>query len=415
MKKTVKLGAALAAAMLNFDIAGAQQKLPDEIAKGMRSDVPIAAQILRWHMNDDNINSFTFRNMIELFTTRTVPHSGPSSILPRDYHNMDFSYEFEGRTFKAEDFLERSYTNAFLVLKNGKIVTEIYRNNSDASTRFMGWSMTKSITSILVGGAIEDGSITSIDDPIVKYLPELKNGGYRDVTIRQILEMRSGVDYEERYDFANPGIAASNHINALVKNVARFADAGRDIGTTAKPGDVFAYKTIDTAILGWLIERVTGGTVAAYTSEKLWEPMGAEADGFYIMDGEPGIGREFSGAGFNATLRDWARFGQMLLNEGTIGGRRVVDSEWIKTARTPVGSEAGPEGGYGFQFWTRDGSSAYKALGLQGQYVYVDPDTQTVMVKLSYFPPEDDTPYAETEAFFGALMNWDPNNLSSHN
>lgn len=321
---------------------------------------------------------------------------------------MDFSYEFNGRTFNAEDFLERNYTNAFLVMKNGKIVTEIYRNNSDASTRFMGWSMTKSITSILVGAAVADRSIESIDDPIVKYLPELKNGGYRDVTIRQILEMRSGVDYEERYDFANPGIAASNHINALVKNVARFADAGLDIGTAAKPGEVFAYKTIDTAILGWLIERVTGGTVAAYTTGKLWEPMGAEADGFYIMDGKPGVGREFSGAGFNATLRDWARFGQMLLNEGTVEGRRVVDAEWIRTARTPLGSEAGVDGGYGFQFWTREGSEAYKAVGLQGQYVYVDPDTQTVMVKLSYFPPGDDTPYVETEAFFGALTSWAP-------
>ncbi|NOV21906.1 class C beta-lactamase-related serine hydrolase, partial [Ensifer adhaerens] len=303
------------------------------------SDVPIATQILRWHMNDGDVNAFAFRNMDELFTIRTVPHSGAAWVLPREDHKLDFSYEFNGKTFIAEDFLERSYTNAFLVMKNGKIVTEIYRNNSDASTRFMGWSMTKSITAMLVGAAVADGYIASIDDPVVKYLPELKKGGYREVTLRQILEMRSGVDYEERYDFANPGIAASNHINALVKNVARFADAGLDIGTAAKPGEVFAYKTIDTAILGWVIERVTGGTVAAYTTEKLWEPLGAEADGFYIMDGKPGVGREFSGAGFNATLRDWARFGQMLVNEGTVDGRQVVNSDWIKTARTPVGSE----------------------------------------------------------------------------
>lgn len=409
MKKLINLGAAaMTVVMLNITTAGAQQRLPDEIAKGQPSDVPIATQILRWHMNDGDVNAFAFRNMDELFTIRTVPHSGAAWVLPREDHKLDFSYEFNGKTFIAEDFLERSYTNAFLVMKNGKIVTEIYRNNSDASTRFMGWSMTKSITAMLVGAAVADGYIASIDDPVVKYLPELKKGGYREVTLRQILEMRSGVDYEERYDFANPGIAASNHINALVKNVARFADAGLDIGTAAKPGEVFAYKTIDTAILGWVIERVTGGTVAAYTTEKLWEPLGAEADGFYIMDGKPGVGREFSGAGFNATLRDWARFGQMLVNEGTVDGRQVVNSDWIKTARTPVGSEEGPEGGYGFQFWTREGSEAYKALGLQGQYVYVDPDTQTVMVKLSYFPPADDTPYAETEAFFGALTNWVP-------
>ncbi|MEL0211482.1 MAG: serine hydrolase domain-containing protein, partial [Novosphingobium sp.] len=113
--------------------------------------------------------------------------------------------------------MERTYTNALLIMKDGRIVTEIYRNGSNERTRFMGWSMTKSITSTLVGAALADGLITSLDDQIIKYLPELKGSGYDGVTIRQVLQMRSGVDYEERYDFANPGIAASNHINALVK------------------------------------------------------------------------------------------------------------------------------------------------------------------------------------------------------
>lgn len=392
----------------------AQQQLPAPLQGTVRSDVPVATQIMRWRMNDADVNSFTFRNMDQLFTTRTVGHSGAPSPLPKVERAMDFTYSFGGKTWTAQDALERTYTNALLIMKDGRIVTEIYRNGSNERTRFMGWSMTKSITSTLIGAALADGLIASLDDPINRYLPELKGGGYDGVTIRQILQMRSGVDYEERYDFANPGIAASNHINALVKNVARFADVARTIKRKAKPGDVFAYKTIDTAVLGWLIERVSGGSVAAYTARKLWEPLGTEADGFYIMDGEPGTGREFSGAGFNATLRDWARFGQMMLDEGVINGKRVVSADWVKAAQAPAGPESGnatgPAGGYGYQWWTMANSPAYSAIGLQGQYVYIDPASRTVVVKLSYYPPLEGDVGKETLAFMAAASAWKPQN-----
>jgi CubicO group peptidase (beta-lactamase class C family) len=339
-----------------------------------------------------------------------VAHAGAPWNLPRADHAMDFSYQYDGKSYAASDFLERTYTNALLILKDGKVVTEIYRNGSNDRTRFMGWSMTKSVTSTLVGAALADGLIKSLDDPITRYLPELKGSGYDGVTIRQILQMRSGVDYEERYDFANPGVAARNHINALVKNVARFVDPARTIKRAHKPGEKFAYKTIDTAVLGWLIERVSGGSVAAYTARKLWEPIGAESDAFYIMDGPPGVGREFSGAGFNATLRDWARFGQMILNGGVADGRRVLSEEWVKMASASAGPSNPPFGGYGFQWWTLANSQAFSAVGLQGQYVYVDPATRTVVVKLSYFPlAKEDVAADETDAFLRAASAWKPN------
>ncbi len=396
-----------AAAMMVAAPVAAQQQLPVELAKGTPSDVPVAVQIARWHMLDRDINTLTFRSMDTLFTTRTVAHSGPIWALPRADHPLDFGYSFKGKTYRADDFLERTYTNAMLVMKDGRIVSEIYRNNANERTRFMGWSMTKSVTSTLIGAALEDKLIASLDDPIVRYLPELRGGGYDGTTIRQILQMRSGVDYEERYDFANPGIAATNHINALVKNVARFADVARTVKRAHKPGEVFAYKTIDTAVLGWLIERVSGGSLAAYTARKLWEPLGAEADGFYIMDGVPGVGREFSGAGFNATLRDWARFGQMMLDGGVANGRRVVSSKWVDTASAPAAAEDAT-GGYGLQWWTMPGTPAYSAIGLQGQYVFVDPATRTVVVKLSYFPADGDAASEETSAFLAAASAWRP-------
>lgn len=409
MRFALRLAAGALTAMLAAPIpAVAQQQLPAQLQSGAASDVPVATQIIRWHMNDGDVNSFAFRNMDQLFTTRTVAHSGSVWTFPKVERPMDFTYAFGGKTYTAQDAMERTYTNALLIMKNGRIVTEIYRNGSNERTRFMGWSMTKSITSTLVGAALADGLIASLDDQIVKYLPELKGSGYDGVTVRQILQMRSGVDYEERYDFANPGIAASNHINALVKNVVRFADAARTIKRAHKPGEVFAYKTIDTAVLGWLIERVSGGSVAAYTARKLWEPLGTEADGFYIMDGQPGTGREFSGAGYNATLRDWARFGQMMLDGGMANGKRVVSEDWVKAAQSPAGDENGPEGGYGYQWWTMANSPAYSAIGLQGQYVYVDPASRTVVVKLSYFPPADEDVSQETLAFLAAASAWTP-------
>ncbi len=390
-------------------LALAQQTLPGPLASGPASDVPVALQIARWHMNDGDLASFTFRSMDRLFTTRVVPRSGAVWPLPQADHALDFRYSFQGKPYTPEQFMERTYTNALLVMKDGRIVSETYRNGTDAHSRFIAWSMTKSVTSILVGCALAEGKINSLDTPISTYIPELKGSGYEGVSIRHVMQMRSGVDYEERYDFANPGRAASNHISSLVKNQTRFADVARVLPRLHPPGTVFQYKTIDTAVLGWLIERITGGSVAAYTAKCLWEPLGAEADSFYIMDGAPGTGREFSGAGLNATLRDFARVGQMVLDGGVANGKRIVSADWIRQSTQPFGPEDARRGGYGLQWWTYANSEAFAAIGLQGQYIWIDPATRTVVVKLSYFPPGDNSALdEETAAFAAAASAWKP-------
>lgn len=411
--KTLRRGLLAAAVSVSIGLtpgaALAQVELPEVLTEGTPSEVSNAIQLLRWRMNDADINALTFRSMDTLFTTRSVPRSGTVWQLERNDRPLTFTYAFDGQALTPEQFLDRTYTDALLVMKDGRIVHENYRNNSDERTRFMGWSMTKSLVSILTGIALDEGKIRSLDDPIDAYLPELKGGGYEGVTIRQILQMRSGVLYEERYDFENPGIAASNHIAALVKNVARFADPARTIERAHQPGEVFAYKTLDTAVLGWLLERVTGGTVSAYMASKLWEPLGTESDGFFIMDGQPGVGREFTGAGFNGTLRDFARVGAMMLNGGQANGRQIVPAEWVAASTRPVEAPTAERAdGYGMQWWTF-GETAYSAVGLQGQFIFVDPATRTVVVKLSHFPPGDQAPSAEAAAFFAAASAWQPN------
>jgi CubicO group peptidase (beta-lactamase class C family) len=384
----------------------AQQALPPPLAIEPPSNVPVAVQILRCEMLEGDVNSLIFRSMDEIFTTRTVARSGPVWDLPHEDRSLDFTYQWQGEMRAADEILERTFTNALLIMKDGRIVSEIYRNNSNERSRFMGWSMTKSITSVLVGCALADGYIDSLDTPISDYLPDLMGGGYEGVSIRHVMQMRSGVDYQERYDFANPGTAARNHIAALVRNTARFADVARTLPRIQEPGELFQYKTIDTAVLGWLIERATGGSVAAYTASCLWEPLGAESDGYYIMDGPPGVGREFSGAGFNATLRDFARFGQMMLDGGVADGRRIVSEDWVQRSTGPSGETGEQRGGYGLQWWMVGQDSAYAAIGLQGQYIYIDPATRTVVVKLSYYPPGNNRADGEVRAFLEAASAW---------
>ena len=309
-------------------------------------------------------------------------------------------------------FVRRTYTNALLVIRDGSIRFEGYCNNSDADTRFISFSMAKSITATLIGIAIADGHIASLDDPASRYVPDLGGGGYADVTIRQLLQMRSGVAYEERYDFgANPSMAALIHHNAIVLNRERFADRARTIGRANPPGSRFNYATLDTAILGWVLERATGRPVADYMRDRLWQPAGMESDGLWIADGPPGTGRELTGMGFNATLRDFGRLGQLWLNDGVADGQRVLPAGWVSqaTMMLPFGGTSGETfgRGYGFQFWQIDDRpGAYAAVGLAGQFIYVDPATRTVIVKLSHFPtPEPPGVADESIAYFHAIID----------
>jgi len=242
------------------------------------------------------VNSFTFRDTDKVFEYRRVARSGPVWTLPRAAGFVMPKARVAGAEADYDAFAERTFTNAMLVIRDGKIVFESYRNRSDEHTHFISFSMAKSITSLLVGKAIEQGFIASIDDPAGKYAPELNAGAYGKVSIRNILQMRSGVDYEERYDFGeHPSLAAQIHMNAIVANKWRFADPAKTIARKTEPGSTFNYATLDTAVLGLIVERATHQSLAAYTAKTLWGPAGMEAGAWWLADGPPGVGRELSG------------------------------------------------------------------------------------------------------------------------
>jgi CubicO group peptidase (beta-lactamase class C family) len=398
----------------------AQTAPPQVLANG---SVPPNLAAARAHVLDVPLNMLTFHTMDQLFQTRPVPRAGPIAALPRVDQALPDA--MLGTTRMSEDQWEdRTFTNALLVMRDGKIVHESYRNNTDETTHYISFSMAKSITSILVGIAVNQGAIKSIDQPATDFVPELKGSGYDGVTIRQLLQMRSGVDYEERYDFgANPSVAARIFLNAIVANTERFADTAPRLGKKYKPGSHFNYSTVDTSVLGWILERATKQPLASYTAQNLWQPMGMESYGFWLADGAPGTGRELNGMGYNATLRDFARLGQMMLDQGKFNGRQIVPAEWVRqsTAMVPNADPGTPppppevtdpfaRSGYGFQWWKLDDTGAYTALGLQGQFIYVHPATRTVIVKLSFFPPDGsdlgNRATEETLAYFKTLVNW---------
>jgi hypothetical protein len=366
---------------------------------------------VRRHMLDASVNSLTFRVMDEMFDTLPVRGSGRIWHLAEQPAPLDFSYSFEGRSITAGDFLERSYTNALLIIKNDKIVFEKYLNNSNQDSRFISMSVAKSITSILIGMAIADGAITSVEDQITKYVPELAGTGYEGVSIRHALLMRSGVDWNERYDFGKESPMQRLHESAVVQNRMRFADAALELERSHAPGEVFNYSTVETAVLGWVLARAVGRPLEEYMSERWWKPAGMQSDGFWIADGPPAVGRAINGMGFNATLRDYARIGLMMLHQGEANGKQLLPPSWVAEATVPNGTEPAEPGttrGYQYQWWTFADSEAYCGIGLQGQFLYIDPSTGTVVVKLSYFPPGELRAEAETEAFLRAVSNWSP-------
>lgn len=381
-------------------------------AETQASQPPSRATIaMRWQLLNPDVNSFTFREMGQVFAYRTVLGLGAANARPLP-EAKGFTLPqatLGGRPVDYDTWADGTFTNAFLVLRDGRIAFEDYRNRMAPETRHIGFSMSKTITAMLVGQALNGREIKSLDDPVSNYVPELADGAYGAATIRNLLEMRSGADIDERYDFGdNPSLAGRIHTEAIVENRARFADFAVGIPSRARPGTVFNYATLDTAVLGWVLEKATGQQIEDLTETRLWQPLGAQYGAFWLADGPVQKGRALNGMGFNATLRDFARLGQLLLDDGMVGETRVLPEGWVAamTAMKPTGQEGpGAMPGYGFQTWQVDDEpGAFAAVGLAGQFIYVHPASRTVIVKLSYLPPEPPPEVGPaTLAFFRAI------------
>lgn len=404
MSRFRRLLAGSVAAGIAFVTVGAASEASEPPSRALQ-------ELRRIFFADSRINMLTFHNMEEIFHTLPVRAGKPAKPMARAEAPLDFSYSFKGETVRADDFLERTFTNALLIIKDDRIVYERYRNLTGPNTKFLSMSTAKSITSILVGAAIQDRYIRSVDDQIITYVPELKDTAYDGVTIKDALLMRSGIERSDRYDPDPKSEMTRLREATMVLNERRATDEALTVKRRDKPGARFNYSTLNTTVLGWVLEKATRQPLQEYMTRRLWQPLGAEADGFFIADGPPGVGRATNGMGFNAELRDFGKIGQMMLHDGKANGRQIIPTAWVRESTVPTGPEpadADNPQGYQYQWWTLVNSNAYMAIGLQGQFIYVDPDTRTVIVKLSYFPLGNEEASAESEAFFRAVSAWTP-------
>lgn len=349
-----------------------------------------------------DIQANTFRNIDRLFPTRTVARGETASALPvSDQPLTDFSYIVDGQTYDLYDVLAMNRVSGMVIIRDGEILFEKYLLGNTEDTRWMSMSVVKSMTATLIGAAIEDGYIDSIDDPIVDYLPRFNNTAYDGVTVRHLLQMSSGVAWNETY--TDPTSDRRRMLEAQIsQQPGAVLELMASLPRAAEPGTVWNYSTGETQLAGALVQAATDRPVAEYLSEKIWKKMGMEADANWWLQSPDGL--EVGGSGLSATLRDYARFGLFLLNDGVIDGERVLPEGWVETASTPkvVGGETVP---YGYMLWPMHDRS-YAAEGIFGQYVFVDPDRNLVVAMWSAQPKPLDRAGLNEYQFLQALSRF---------
>jgi CubicO group peptidase (beta-lactamase class C family) len=310
-----------------------------------------------------------------------------------------------------DDFFKRSRTSGMIVLKDGKIVFERYMLGADEYTLFYSASLAKSVTSTLLGFAIGDGLIRSVDDPISDYLPELKGSGYDGVPIKAVLQMSSGVGWTEVYGTLNSDVGHMFN-ESVVLNRKPITDFARSIKRRRAPFASFSYAGVDPVAIGWLVSRVTSKNLADYLSEKLWVPLGIKSDAKWVTDGGGTTATEVTMCCLNATLRDYARFGLLMAQNGVWRGKQLLPSTWVREATQPdrpqVGNGklfSGYKLGYQYYWWTFPGEDhAFEAQGIHGQFIYVNPNQNLVIVMTNAWPKYwDDGLEVETYAVFDAF------------
>ncbi|UCP11089.1 beta-lactamase family protein [Pseudomonas sp. MM213] len=324
----------------------------------------------------------TFRNTDRLFPVRAIKAGSHPFPLPRSGTPLGpVAFDYKGKRYSLDDYVALNRVTGLLVLKDGKIVTERYEKGNTADTRWMSMSVAKSITSTLVGAALQDGAIKSLDDKVTHYLPALAGSGYDQVTVRQILSMRSGIKWNEKY--TDPTSDERQLIKLRIEQVPgsllRFMAS---LPTAAPPGTRTNYSTGETQVLGQLVSAAVGKPLTQYLSEKIWVPYGMQTDAKWWLDGPNG--NEVGGSGISATLEDYGRFGQFFLSGGKAGAQQVLPEDWMSFASATTGTDVA-YGDFANMWWPgwTDASKADKAFtaaGTFGQYLYINPTKNVVIV-----------------------------------
>ncbi len=321
----------------------------------------------------------------ELFAAREVaPAEQPRALPTATGETLPERVSWKGKEIPLERVLTDTHTRGFLVLHHGRVVDDWYADGVGDTTRFSSWSVAKSVVSLLVGQAIGRGELSE-DDRLVDLVPKLRTGkGYDAITLRDLLDMASGVDVAENYREWWPFTGTARLF--LSTDLPGYLVDHR--GLRFEPGSKGEYRSVDTQLLGMVLREVTGSSLAALLERDLWQPAGAAAAATWNLDHDGGVEKAF--CCLNATVPDFARIGQLVLDRGVVDGRQVVPEAWIDRISTPA-PHAVSDWGYSAQWWHPEGADDdFTAIGIHGQYIFVDPDTHTVIVKVSDHGTEQD-------------------------
>ena len=385
---------------------------PDEVALGRLQNYPVATNTANWYRNPYRVGSWSALDRVPDMQVRRVARPAQSRPLPRMPAPPAIRYTYRNLGFSLSEYLERQRATGLLILKNGAIVAEHYRYGRTEDARFLSFSMAKSVTALLIGIAQTRGHIVSLDDTAQTYVKTLEGSAYGATTVRQLLRMSSGLTFTERYD-GTDDIARLSRAS-FVRSQTAVTDVLRSIADRHSPaGAKFVYASAETDVLGRVLTAATGRSMADLTAEWLWQPIGAERDAFWRVAGD---GQEVANGGFNASLRDWARLGLLLANDGRVDAQQVVPREYLLDAtdatRQPSVFKprvATPYLGYGYQFWLLPmAERTFVLQGVHGQAVYVQPSSGIVMVLTSVWEQasgrQDPQPYQERDALWRGVL-----------
>ena len=347
-----------------------------------------------------------FSRLDEIWPAATVKHGATQSTWRRAPREPALTYDAPaaagGGRFTLDQYMQRNPTTGLLIARDDTILVERYQYARNDRHHLTSFSMAKTIAAMLIGLAIEDGAIASIEDPAERYVPELVGSEYGRTPIRHLLTMSSGVAFREDYDGTDDSARLSRA--TLGQQSAGGASAVLQFNQRdAAPGSRWYYASAETQVLGLVLRAAIKRPIVDYLAERIWQPIGAESDATWLVDRS---GQEITYGFFNAVLRDYGRFGMLLARGGRVGDRQLIPAAWLKDAtRAHVArSQTGRGFGYGFQTWIfpeNDGSFAL--LGVRGQAIFVDPARKLVMVHMAVRPNARDPGGAETIALWRAV------------
>ncbi|MBO1579527.1 serine hydrolase [Bacillus sp. XF8] len=349
-----------------------------------------------------------FRNLYKIYPAQKVKRKGAISQFNYDLKDMNVTYSYNGKQSTLDEFLKNTITTGFIIMKDHKVVNEQYFHGNTCESLNTSWSLAKSFLSALVGIAIDEGHIKSVQDLIITYLPELRDSGYKNVSIKECLQMCSGIYFNEDYhnfssDFymlMQASLITSKGVNNYINRFKYKEFSGK-----------FSYKSIDTQVLGMLVAKATGRNLAQYLQEKIWEPLGMESHAFWNIGSD---GSTIPYSFLNATLRDFARFGLLYLHNGNWKRKQIISQEWIRESTIPErhnllkDNQSHFTDNYQYQWWTPGPDyivGEFLAIGIWGQNIYINQPENLVIVRTSADPSFEKHHY-EMYAVYRAIVDF---------